>query len=446
MMQMVGAFAEFERAMIRERVSAGLAAAPGGGPHRRPAQEAGRCRAPRDRRGRSSQVGRRRRHGTALQCQSANRLTHRRPASDGSAIGAQAGTRAKRRNRPMPVSKKPRRESRRQRRHGRRPPLADGALPDRRAMESYPGGDRRASAAMTRSAKAQDVMYDAWEPRHLPLAHRARPQGARLSRRSAPMPTFSWPRRPRSVEEARDLLRQAASRPASWRSGHEGSRSMPAISGASSKPVPTCGPGPASPARSCKLGDVDGAIDHFRDMLKLNPNDNQGIRYLLLGCLLRHGRRSRGRRHCWQPTRTNGARAGSIPVRWLPSEDGHATEKKTARLVQDAWSANEHVPAHPGWHQAAGDLGQRLHHHGRSGRSNRLRERLRSSLAPDAGCSRLAEQTCCHLAKEAARPRNCPLTRLSVQFWTDRVVTSIWTSISRRFSRTRRRRRSRSRF
>jgi hypothetical protein len=25
--------------------------------------------------------------------------------------------------------------------------------------------------------------------------------------------------------------------------------------------------------------------------------------------------------------------------------DGHATEKKTVRLVQDAWSANQHVPA-----------------------------------------------------------------------------------------------------
>ena len=38
-----------------------------------------------------------------------------------------------------------------------------------------------------------------------------------------------------------------------------------------------------------KLGDVDGAIDHFRDMLRLNPNDNQGIRYTLLGCLLERG-------------------------------------------------------------------------------------------------------------------------------------------------------------
>ena len=30
-----------------------------------------------------------------------------------------------------------------------------------------------------------------------------------------------------------------------------------------------------------KLGDIDGAVGHYRDMLKLNPNDNQGIRYVL---------------------------------------------------------------------------------------------------------------------------------------------------------------------
>ena len=36
-----------------------------------------------------------------------------------------------------------------------------------------------------------------------------------------------------------------------------------------------------------KLGDVVAALSHYRDMLKLNPNDNQGIRYILAGCLLR---------------------------------------------------------------------------------------------------------------------------------------------------------------
>lgn len=34
----------------------------------------------------------------------------------------------------------------------------------------------------------------------------------------------------------------------------------------------------------------DEAVTHYRDMLRLNPNDNQGIRYLLMDCLLILGR------------------------------------------------------------------------------------------------------------------------------------------------------------
>jgi tetratricopeptide (TPR) repeat protein len=34
------------------------------------------------------------------------------------------------------------------------------------------------------------------------------------------------------------------------------------------------------------LGERDVAIEHYRDMLRLNPNDNQGIRYKLLSCLM----------------------------------------------------------------------------------------------------------------------------------------------------------------
>ncbi len=34
----------------------------------------------------------------------------------------------------------------------------------------------------------------------------------------------------------------------------------------------------------------DEAAKHYRDMLRLNPNDNQGIRYLLIDCLLALGR------------------------------------------------------------------------------------------------------------------------------------------------------------
>lgn len=34
------------------------------------------------------------------------------------------------------------------------------------------------------------------------------------------------------------------------------------------------------------LGEREAALEHYRDMLRLNPNDNQGIRYKLLGCLM----------------------------------------------------------------------------------------------------------------------------------------------------------------
>jgi tetratricopeptide (TPR) repeat protein len=39
-----------------------------------------------------------------------------------------------------------------------------------------------------------------------------------------------------------------------------------------------------------KSGKHDDAIGHYREMLRLNPNDNQGIRYILVACLLDVGR------------------------------------------------------------------------------------------------------------------------------------------------------------
>jgi DNA invertase Pin-like site-specific DNA recombinase len=80
MMQMVASFAEFERAMIRERTSAGLAAAPRRRPCRRSAQETRRSQAPRNRRERHLGPKIRGRDGPSLQHQPTNCLTHRRPA------------------------------------------------------------------------------------------------------------------------------------------------------------------------------------------------------------------------------------------------------------------------------------------------------------------------------------------------------------------------------
>jgi tetratricopeptide (TPR) repeat protein len=37
------------------------------------------------------------------------------------------------------------------------------------------------------------------------------------------------------------------------------------------------------------LGERSQAIEHYKDMLRLNPGDNQGIRYILANCLLEEG-------------------------------------------------------------------------------------------------------------------------------------------------------------
>ena len=106
-----------------------------------------------------------------------------------------------------------------------------------------------------------------------------------------------------------------------------------------------------------------------RNRLCLSP------RSLLLGCLLRRDDAAAGR-NCWQPTRTKWSACWLYTRALVAFREGHAAERSTG-----------------------------------------------TGLAPDAGCSRVTKQTCCRLAKEAARVPDCPLTRLSVQFWTNRAAT-----------------------
>ena len=93
-----------------------------------------------------------------------------------------------------------------------------------------------------------------------------------------------------------------------------------------------------------ELGEEEAAVEHFRAMLKLNPGDNQGIRYLLLGCLLKRSDIS-------AVNELLAAYEDEWSASWLYTRalvafrEGHAAEQQAARLVQDAWSANQHVPA-----------------------------------------------------------------------------------------------------
>jgi len=235
----------------------------------------------------------------------------------------------------MPISKKPR-----SKRAVKTSPKASAlaALPDRRTMESFLAAiaGRRGDDA---TAKAQDVMYRAWEQNN----SRSRIALACKALDISPLCADAYvllAEEAQSIEEARDLYAKGVE------AGELalGPRDFKEYAGhfwgfLETRPYMRARAGLASTL--VQLGDVEGALAHYRDMLKLNPNDNQGIRYVLAGCLLRQDNYS------------------ALKELLAAHEDGTAfwlytralvafresSDKQAAALVKDAWSANQHVPA-----------------------------------------------------------------------------------------------------
>jgi tetratricopeptide (TPR) repeat protein len=217
---------------------------------------------------------------------------------------------------------------------------APAVLPDRRAMESFLAAiaGRRGDDA---TAKVQDVMYEAWER----ATSRSRIALARKALGISPLCADAYvllAEEARSIKESRDYYAKGVE------AGELalGPRRFKQYAGhfwgfLETRPYMRARAGLAGTL--LKLGDVDSAVAHYRDMLKLNPNDNQGIRYVLAGCLLRHDN------------------DGALEELLAAYEDGNASwlytralvafresgdsDKQAAALVSGAWSANQHVPA-----------------------------------------------------------------------------------------------------
>ena len=174
----------------------------------------------------------------------------------------------------MPISKKPRSKPAAKAKTSPKA-SAPAALPDRRAMESFLAAisGRRGDDA---TAKAQDVMYEAWERN----TSRSRIALARKALGISPLCADAYvllAEEAQSIEEARDLYTKGveagelALGPQGFEeyAGHfwgflETRPYMRARAGLASTLV--------------QLGDIEGALTHYRDMLELNPNGNQGIR------------------------------------------------------------------------------------------------------------------------------------------------------------------------
>jgi len=234
----------------------------------------------------------------------------------------------------MPSSKKPRSKTV-VKASPKASPIA--ALPDRRAMESFLTalGARRGDDA---TAKAQDVMYEAWE-RTTP---RSRIALARKALGISPLCADAYvllAEEAQSIEEARDLYAKGVE------AGELalGPRGLKEYAGhfwgfLETRPYMRARAGLASAL--VQLGDVEGALAHYRDMLKLNPNDTQGIRYVLAGCLLRQDN--------YSALKELLAAHKDGSAFWLYTRALVAfreSGKQAAALVKNAWSANEHVPA-----------------------------------------------------------------------------------------------------
>jgi tetratricopeptide (TPR) repeat protein len=240
----------------------------------------------------------------------------------------------------MPVARKPPRKTAAKAPEPKET-LTGDALPDRKAMERYLASIAGKSPVAS-IARAQEIIYDAWER----TTSRSRITLARKALAISPLCADAYnllAREAGTVQEARDLYALGVEA-GELALGPEGFEEYAGYFWGFLETRPYMRARAGLAIALIKLGDESAAIEHFRDMLKLNPGDNQGIRYLLLGCLLRRDDMAAVKKllaaykdewsACWLYTRA-----------LIAFRDGQGAEKKVARLVKDAWSANQHVPA-----------------------------------------------------------------------------------------------------
>jgi len=237
----------------------------------------------------------------------------------------------------MPVSKTPRRKPAST---ARTKVPANPTLPDRRGMEAFlvaTAGGSQADAL----ERAQEVMYEAWDK----TTSRSRVALAHKALGISPL-----------CADAYNLLAEEAATPAEARDlyarglaagelalGPEGFEEYKGHFWGFLETRPYMRARQGLALTLLELGEEEAAIEHFRAMLKLNPNDNQGIRYLLLGSLLRR-----------DDIPSLKALLADYPDEWsaywlytralLAYREGQASAPATLKLLKEARSANEHVP------------------------------------------------------------------------------------------------------
>jgi tetratricopeptide (TPR) repeat protein len=208
------------------------------------------------------------------------------------------------------------------------------------ALAALFGGRRSASGPLD---EAQQLMYQAWEspsrPRRLELAGKA----LELSPDCADAYVLLAQERAASPAEAAELYRKAVEAGARALGKRAFKDDVGHFWGLlETRPYMRARAGLAQALRAA--GQTDEAIAHYRDMLRLNPNDNQGVRYDLAACLLDAGRDV-------DLALLLDQYAEDISAAWayaralLAFRTGGDTER-ARELLAAARAANPHVPAY----------------------------------------------------------------------------------------------------
>lgn len=216
-------------------------------------------------------------------------------------------------------------------------------LPDRRAMEGFMSAisGRRANDAST--AKAQEVMYEAWDQTsrraRVALAHKA----LTISPLCADAYVLLAEEEAKSAKEALEYYRKGvevgaqALEPRGFKeyAGHFWGF-------LETRPYMRARAGLAAALNT--LGEVASAISNYQDMLRLNPNDNQGIRYVLAGCLMKSGD-IEALKKLLKQYEEDGSALWLYTQALVAYRENGASDKEAEELAKKAWRANSYVPA-----------------------------------------------------------------------------------------------------
>lgn len=221
-------------------------------------------------------------------------------------------------------------------------PPVPSALPDIRVIEGtlfdlFGGGPRSAVD------RAQEMMYDAWECEDPVERVRLALKALEVSPKCADAYVLLAEEASETVEEAIEFYRKGVD------AGERaiGKKNFGDYEGSfwgfiETRPYMRARAGLAQ----CLWtgGAREEAVAHYQEMLRLNPNDNQGIRYILAACLLDLGRDKEVASLVKQYRRDTSA-AWLYTAALLAFRKGGDTEKARKALAE-ALEGNKHVPAY----------------------------------------------------------------------------------------------------